>query len=214
MPRVSKLAAWQPSAAQRAARDAVARAFGLEPHALVSQTRRKPVVIARQAAAWVLIQCWPKLSHPQVGKMLGGRDHSTIIYACRQTEYRRERDAEFCALTDALAAREPEVLAALPENLTARFMRQAERAEREVNPRTRHRRFMAEVLAEPEPNVSRLKLGMRGEPGCPGLSVDEIERRRAANSAARRAHELGQLTAEQHRYRLARRGLALSEMAL
>lgn len=192
----------------------VARAFGLPPHAMVSDSRRKPVARARQAAAWVLKRCWPKLSYPQIGKLLGGRDHSTVIHACRVIEDLRERDCELRALTDALAARDPRAWDELPGELVARFCRAPARQMPGTSDRARHRRFMAEVLAEPEPNVSKLKLGLRGEGGCPGLSAEEIERRRAANTAARRAHELGHLAAERARYRLPRRGRALSEMAL
>lgn len=200
---------WEPSSAMLALRNNVARAFGLEPHALVGQARRKPVVVARHAAVWALKMRWPKLSYPQIGKMLGGRDHSTLIHAFRQTEERRARDEGLRALIDALVAG-----TAQPEEIGEVFRRAAAKVPNRPSARTLERRFMAEVLAEPEPNVSKLKLGLRGEGGCPGLSAKEIERRRAANVSARRAHELGHLAAERHRYGLHRRGLALSEMAL
>lgn len=203
------LHAWQPSSAQREVRNAVARAFGIEPHGLVSQARRRPVARARQAAAWVLKQRWPKLSYPQIGKMLGGRDHSTIIHGYRLIETLREWDPDLRALTDALVAGDPRTA-----EVSEAFRSAAAKVPNRPSARTLERRFMAEVLAEPEPTPSKLRLGLRGEPGCPGLTVEEIERRRAANAAARRAHELGQLAAERHRYRLPKRGLALSEMAL
>lgn len=212
MPGPSKLELWEPSTAQVALRDAVARAFGFEPSALVGQSRRKPVVLARHAAVWVMRNRWPSMSYPQIGKMLGGRDHSTMINALQLTIKRRQSDQKLRALTDALLARREAPLEPLPEELTKPFIRSP--ISKVPTELARYRQFMAEVMAEPEPRITCLKLGLRGEAGCPGLSIDEIAHRRDAAVAARRAYEEAQLIAEQNRYGLKRRGLTLSEMAL
>lgn len=95
---------WEPSAAQRGLRDDAARAFGIEPLAVIGRSRKRPIVRARHAATWVLKTRWPALSWPQVSAMLGGRDHSTAINAWKMAEIFRERDADYRAVTDALAS--------------------------------------------------------------------------------------------------------------
>lgn len=93
---------WNPSTAQRKVRDGVAEIFGVAPHLLIGRGRRHPLVDYRHVAMWVVKQCFPTLSYPMVGRLFGGRDHSTIIHGVRNVEARREADAEFRALTDAM----------------------------------------------------------------------------------------------------------------
>lgn len=93
---------WSPSCAHRRVRDGVAEIFGVEPHALMGRSRRKPLVGYRHVAFWVVHQCFPALTFPMVGTLFGGRDHSTVIYGCQNVDYRRERDASFRELTDAI----------------------------------------------------------------------------------------------------------------
>jgi chromosomal replication initiation ATPase DnaA len=49
---------------------------------LVSQRRHQNIVHARQHAMWEIRQR-TKLSLPQIGKILGDRDHSTILHGIR-----------------------------------------------------------------------------------------------------------------------------------
>lgn len=93
---------WNPSTAQRRVRDGVAAVFKVPPHALIGRSRRKPLVEYRQVAMWTIRECFPALSYPMIGRLMGGRDHSTVIYGCRQVEARRARDPGFAELTDAL----------------------------------------------------------------------------------------------------------------
>jgi hypothetical protein len=90
-----------------AVRDAVARAFGLEPYHIVGVRRRRHIARARFGAAWVLMHRFPVLSYHGIGKLLGGRDHSTVINEIERADDLRERDGEFRAITDALLHGEP-----------------------------------------------------------------------------------------------------------
>ncbi len=93
---------WQPSAAQRRCVQDVAAAFGLTLPEMLARDRRLAIVRGRFAAAWLLRQRWPTLSYPQIARMLGYSEHSTVTYALRGAEQRRLRDAGFKAVLDAL----------------------------------------------------------------------------------------------------------------
>lgn len=104
MSSVDILGAWEPSTAQRRVRDTVAEIFEVEPYKLVGRSRQKPLVHHRHTAIWVVHQCFPYLSRPMIGRLFGNRDHTTIIHALRNIEYRRERDAEYRELTDLIVS--------------------------------------------------------------------------------------------------------------
>lgn len=102
MTRKNSAGAWEPSSQQRGMRDMVARAFELEPFVLIGRSRTKSVMPARHAANYVLRRVWPELSYPQIAKLMGGRDHSTTIAACRRAVEIRERDPVYREMTDML----------------------------------------------------------------------------------------------------------------
>lgn len=53
--------------------------FGLEPRTLAGKSRKKAIAHARQVAMYLLrIEC--KMSQPMIGRLLGGRDHTTVGY--------------------------------------------------------------------------------------------------------------------------------------
>jgi len=58
------------------------RIFDVTPVDLISSRRCAEVWIARQYAAQRIRDETP-MSMPQIGRTLGGRDHSTIVHACR-----------------------------------------------------------------------------------------------------------------------------------
>lgn len=60
--------------------DLVARKFGLTTEKLLSRDRTKEVALPRQIAMYLLRE-EAKISFPQIGEVLGGRDHSTVMSA-------------------------------------------------------------------------------------------------------------------------------------
>ena len=62
---------------------AVAQRFGLEEDQLIGRNRSKGIALARQVAMYLIRE---ETSHslPKIGDVLGGRDHSTILYGCEK----------------------------------------------------------------------------------------------------------------------------------
>lgn len=78
------------SAAQRRITpDAIVRCvsehFGLDPVEVLSARRTGKLVVARQAAMF-LCRSMLGLSFPQIGRVFGGRDHGTALYAVKKLE--------------------------------------------------------------------------------------------------------------------------------
>ena len=59
---------------------AVADTYGLTVEELVGPRRARPLVTARHVAMY-LIRSLTDYSYPSIGKVFGGRDHSTVISA-------------------------------------------------------------------------------------------------------------------------------------
>ena len=70
---------------------------------ILGKSRFRPEVRVRQAIVWVALRA-TKLSTADMGRRLGGRDHSTIIHARDQSEVFYERDPEFAAFCERLWA--------------------------------------------------------------------------------------------------------------
>jgi len=62
---------------------AVADFYDLSLADLIKRSRKKEVVRPRQVAMFLLRE-ETKLSFPEIGQKLGGRDHSTVIHACEK----------------------------------------------------------------------------------------------------------------------------------
>lgn len=60
--------------------DLVARKFGLTSEKLLGRDRTKEIALPRQIAMYLLRE-EAKISFPQIGEVLGGRDHSTVMSA-------------------------------------------------------------------------------------------------------------------------------------
>jgi hypothetical protein len=93
-----------PLSPAQAVRRNCAVAFDVPETKLLGRGRARWISIPRQATCYVLRQRFPHLSYPSIAKLIGGRDHSTIIHAVRQTEARMERDAALARKINALIA--------------------------------------------------------------------------------------------------------------
>ncbi len=60
---------------------AVSEKFGIKSEALCGPRRTRAVVLPRQVAMYLARQL-TELSLVEIGRMFGGRDHSTVMYAC------------------------------------------------------------------------------------------------------------------------------------
>ncbi len=72
----------------------VAEHFGVKGDALFGQRRTRSVTMPRQVAMYLLRQL-TELSLVDIGRMFGGRDHSTVIYACEKVASMVTADSEF-----------------------------------------------------------------------------------------------------------------------
>lgn len=72
----------------------VAETFGLKVQDLKLKRRTKEVAIPRQVAMFLAREL-TELSLSDIGKHFGGKDHSTVIYACKQVQERMSKDENF-----------------------------------------------------------------------------------------------------------------------
>jgi chromosomal replication initiator protein len=72
----------------------VSSSFGISRAELVGSTRAATPLQARQVAIY-LTRKLTDLSLPQIGRLYGGRDHSTVLNSIRRIEIRFDQDAEF-----------------------------------------------------------------------------------------------------------------------
>jgi len=70
--------------------DVVARTFNLTVERLLSPDRSRNVSLPRQIAMYLMRET--NISLPQIGQALGGRDHTTVMYACDKVADLLERD--------------------------------------------------------------------------------------------------------------------------
>jgi chromosomal replication initiator protein len=68
----------------------VARTFNLSVEQLLSPDRSHAVVLPRQIAMYLMRET--NVSLPQIGQALGGRDHTTVMYACEKVADLLESD--------------------------------------------------------------------------------------------------------------------------
>ncbi|MGQ9570250.1 MAG: chromosomal replication initiator protein DnaA, partial [Thermodesulfovibrionales bacterium] len=67
--------------------------FGLKPSDIKAKKRTKEVALPRQIAMYITKQL-TEMSLSDIGKAFG-KDHATVIYACKQVEERRAKDEAF-----------------------------------------------------------------------------------------------------------------------
>lgn len=74
--------------------EVVARTFNISCQELISRNRSKSIALPRQVAMYLLREV-ANVSLPQIGEKLGGRDHTTVMYACEKVADLIERDDHF-----------------------------------------------------------------------------------------------------------------------
>ena len=72
----------------------VADTFSITQEELLSRNRSRKIALPRQIAMY-LLRDMVNASFPQIGKTMGGRDHTTVIYACDKIANLIERDDLF-----------------------------------------------------------------------------------------------------------------------
>jgi chromosomal replication initiator protein len=80
---------------------AVAEHFGLKLAELKARKRTKGIAQPRQIAMYLAREL-TELSLSDIGKNMGGKDHATVIYACKQVERRRAGDENFDRMVETL----------------------------------------------------------------------------------------------------------------
>ena len=73
---------------------AVSERFGVRPESLVGKRRTQAIALPRQVAMY-LMRHLTELSLVEIGRVFGGRDHSTVIHACRQVAERIQNEESF-----------------------------------------------------------------------------------------------------------------------
>jgi chromosomal replication initiator protein len=98
VPRVSRAAEASPV---EEIQERVSRAFGISRAELVGSTRAATPLRARQVAIYLTREL-TDLSLPQIGRLYGGRDHSTVLNSIRRIEARFGEDEKLAAQVDEL----------------------------------------------------------------------------------------------------------------
>ena len=76
--------------------DKVCAHFNVTTNAVNSRSRKQDIVLARQVSMY-LAQKFTKMPAKRIGKLVGGRDLSTVLHSCSQIEKRLEVDKGFNA---------------------------------------------------------------------------------------------------------------------
>jgi chromosomal replication initiator protein len=81
----------------------VAERFAITLEQLCGRRRTQGIVLPRQVAMYLLRQL-TELSLVEIGQFFGGRDHTTVIYACEKVGVLMQRDAAFAEKVNSLIA--------------------------------------------------------------------------------------------------------------
>ncbi len=75
--------------------------LGVRVQDIKTKKRTKELANARQIAMYLTKQ-HTSLSLNEIGRSFGGKDHATVIYACKQVEERRQKDGNFNRMIDSI----------------------------------------------------------------------------------------------------------------
>ncbi len=81
--------------------NAVAARFGIKVADIKSKKRTKALVLPRQLAMY-LSRDLTELSYPEIGRHFGGKDHTTIMHACKKIEKEKQDGGSVALTIDAL----------------------------------------------------------------------------------------------------------------
>lgn len=76
--------------------ETVCNHFNVSPSAVGGKSRKRDFVVARQVSMY-LAQKYTKMPASRIGKLVGNRDHSTVIHSCTQVDNRLKVDKDFFA---------------------------------------------------------------------------------------------------------------------
>lgn len=76
--------------------ETVCRHYNITRAVMNSRSRRREYVVARQVSMY-LAQKHTKMPAARIGKLVAGRDHSTVIHSCKAVERLLQTDDAFCA---------------------------------------------------------------------------------------------------------------------
>ncbi|MBQ3827414.1 MAG: chromosomal replication initiator protein DnaA [Prevotella sp.] len=68
--------------------------FNVSTAAVSGKSRKQEFVVARQVSMYLALK-YTKMPTARIGKLIGGRDHSTVIHSCSQVEKRLKLDKSF-----------------------------------------------------------------------------------------------------------------------
>ena len=74
--------------------DTVCEHFNVSPEEVGGKSRKRNLVTARQVSMY-LAQKHTKMPASRIGKLIAGRDHSTVLHSCEKVEQRMRIDASF-----------------------------------------------------------------------------------------------------------------------
>lgn len=72
----------------------VCKHYGLKQKEVCSKGRKADIVLARQVTMYICHK-YTDMSYSQIGRRLGGRDHTTVMHSCRQIAMRMSVDKGF-----------------------------------------------------------------------------------------------------------------------
>ncbi len=82
----------------------VADHYGIRVPDMKSKKRTKDIALPRQVAMYIS-RAITEASLSEIGKVIGGKDHATVIYATKQIEARRTKDESFDRMIDNLISK-------------------------------------------------------------------------------------------------------------
>ena len=75
--------------------------FGMDRELIVKHSRKQELVEVRDLIVYILRE-YAEMSYPAIGRLLGGRDHTTIIHAYKKVQKQRKTIADFESEFEAL----------------------------------------------------------------------------------------------------------------